>query len=140
VTLESIALDRDRAYPPRVTDFTATFWNGLAMGKFQTTRCTACAMFSFPPKPFCPHCWSRQVSWEDLATDGTLYSWTRIHAGPAVFESELPYDVGVVDLDAGIRLAVRLHATRQVEWRCNQRVRLVRLQYRDGSLFAAVAV
>jgi hypothetical protein len=92
---------------------------------------------SFPPKPICPHCWGDDVAWESLPGDGKLYSWTRIHAGPAVFEADLPYEVGIVDLDAGIRLACPLYGA-SVLWRCDMRVELLTLSFLDGPLFAAM--
>ena len=137
MTLEIIHIDAKRTYPPRVTAFTSTFWQGLSEGLLQSTRCQSCAKLTFPPKPICPHCWGDKVAWETLSQEGTLYSWTRIHAGPAIFEAELPYEVGVVDLDAGIRLACRLHSATATDWRCGMRVRIVTLDYQDGPLFAA---
>jgi uncharacterized OB-fold protein len=133
----SDTVNRDRAYPPRVTAFTAAFWEALADGRVITTRCARCQEATFPPKPICPHCLHDQVSWIDVAPNGRLYSWTRVHAGPAVFEEELPYAVGVVDLDAGLRLALRLHGAPEGDWRCGMPVRLVRLDYRDGPLLGA---
>lgn len=135
--LEIIPIDADRTYPPRVTRFTATFWHALGQGELRTTRCESCQRLSFPPKPICPHCWTESIRWETLSGAGTLYSWTRIHAGPAIFEPELPYDVGVVDLDAGIRLACRLYGEARTDWRCAMPVRVVALSYRDGPLMAA---
>jgi uncharacterized protein len=76
------------------------------------------------------------VSWEAVAPAGRLYSWTRIHAGPAVFESDLPYEVGIVDLDCGIRVACALRGA-SVDWKCDMAVRLITVSYVDGPLFAA---
>jgi uncharacterized OB-fold protein len=136
-TLEIVPIDAARTYPPRVTRFTATFWQALQEGQLKTTRCESCRRLSFPPKPVCPHCWTEGICWEPLSGVGTLYSWTRIHAGPAIFEPELPYPVGVVDLDAGIRLACRLYGAAGTQWRCDMPVRMVALSYRDGPLMAA---
>lgn len=136
----SVAIAGERAYPPRVTAFTARFWDALRAERLETTQCTACGHATFPPKPICPHCWHEDVRWIDVAPEGQLYSWTRIHAGPAVFERELPYSVGVVDLNMGIRLAVRLHDDGARDWKCDARVRLVRLDYTDGPLIGAVAL
>ena len=135
--LEILPVAGKRTYPPRVTRFTQTFWQGLRDGILQTTRCKSCERLTFPPKPICPHCWGDAVSWETLPVEGTLYSWTRIHAGPAIFEAELPYEVGIVDLDAGLRLACRLNAKIAADWRCGMRVKIVTLDYEDGPLFAA---
>ena len=138
MSLEIVPVGHERRYPPRVTQFTEPFWRGLSAGVFRSTRCESCRRLSFPPKPLCPHCWHDQVSWESLSPDGRLYSWTRIHAGPAVFASDLPYEVGVVDLDCGIRIACPLRGP-STDWQCDMAVRLITLSYTDGPLFAAVA-
>ena len=139
MTLEILRVDHSRRYPPRVTAFTKRFWDDLSEGVFSTTRCHRCSRFSFPPKPICPHCWTEDIVWEPLGPDGTLYSWTRIHAGPAIFEADLPLAVGVVDLDVGVRLATPLHGD-GVNWACGMRVRLLTQAYSDGPLFAAAPI
>ena len=125
------------SYPPRLSDFTQTFWNGLRSGIWQTTCCEDCAKVTFPPKPVCPHCWSPRVVWRPLGAKGTLYSWTRIHAAPAVFASESPYAVGIVDLADGVRLACRLMTTDSDQLTPGMPMEMVVLQYEDGPLFAA---
>ena len=135
--MEVVAIDTPRAYPPRVTAFTRSFWDGLSEGTLRTTRCETCARLTFPPKPICPHCWTERVAWESIAPTGTLYSWTRIHAGPAVFAAQFPYEVGVVDLDVRLRLACRLWAPADTAWGCGMAVRIVALIAPDGPMFAA---
>ena len=132
-----ISIAHARRYPPRVTAFTEPFWTGLSSGEFRVSRCAKCDKASFPPKPICPHCWTDGVRWEVVDTQGTLYSWTRIHAGPAIFEPDLPYPVGIVDLDIGIRLGCPLYGEK-VEWACGLRTRLVTLAHADGPFFAAM--
>jgi len=117
--------DKPLAYPPRITAFTRHFWDGLRNGLFQTTQCQSCDHLTFPPKPICPKCWHEDIKWVECAVSGTLYSWTRIHAGPAVFSEELPYVVGVVDLDCGVRLACRLQSADLAQnWACGMAVKL----------------
>jgi uncharacterized OB-fold protein len=135
--IDTVHLQHDRAYPPRVTTFSNRFWSALDEGRVETTACATCNQSTFPPKPICPHCWGNDVRWIELRPEGRLYSWTRIHAGPAVFEHELPYSVGVVDLMGGLRLAVRLVDEPDFPWQCDMPVRLVRLAYSDGSLLGA---
>lgn len=137
MTLESISIPRKRAYPPRVSAFTKPFWEGLAQGRWQTTCCTVCDTFTFPPKPICPHCWADKMVWENLATRGTLYSWTRIHAAPKVFTVEAPYSVCVVDLDIGLRIATRLIDREGIEFKPGILIDIVVLQFEDGPLFAS---
>jgi uncharacterized protein len=126
-----------RAYRPRVSAFTAPFWNALAQGHWRTVRCTSCARATFPPKPVCPHCWSTGMEWTDLQPRGLLYSWTRVHAAPAVFAEEAPYACGIVDLEDGLRIACRLVAEPDQPLRIGAAVDMVVLQYQDGPLFAA---
>ena len=98
------------AYPPRVTEFTRPFWDGLREGRFQTTRCTVCHHITFPPKPICPECWSEAVEWVDLRGVGSLRSYTEVHAAPAIFAAEVPYVLAIVDLDEGVRCLSRVLA------------------------------
>ena len=133
--LEIIPVDGPRAYPPRVTAFTRRFWHDLQDGRFTTTRCDDCRRFTFPPKPFCPHCWSRRVSWAELSGRGRLYAATTIHAAPAAFRGEAPYRVGIVDLEEGLRLATRLWGDGPAP--LDGAVRIVALCHEDGALFAA---
>jgi uncharacterized OB-fold protein len=133
--LEIFTVDGPRAYPPRVTAFTRTFWDALSDGQFRTTRCDACHGYTFPPKPFCPHCWSRSVSWAELSGRGRLYSATRVHAAPAAFRADAPYRVGIVDLEEGPRIAVRIWDHDAIA--LDAPVQIVALRYEDGPLFAA---
>ena len=135
MALASQTLDRPRAFPPRITEFTRHFWHGLAAGRFETTRCDDCERLTFPPKPFCPHCWSKRIAWVALAGRGKLYSQTVVHAAPLVFQDEVPYRVGIVDLDEGLRIATRVLA--EFERPLDTSVEIVVLNYRDGPLFAA---
>lgn len=127
-----------RRYPPRVTDFTKPFWQGLAEGRFLVTRCTRCEHSSFPPKPICPVCWATEITWFEVDTTGKLYSWTRVHAGPAIFDPDLPYVIGIVDLEAGIRLACPLVGS-AIDWRCGMAVDVISCIFEDGPFYAAVA-
>jgi uncharacterized OB-fold protein len=135
MSLEILSIDRARAYPPRVTAFTQRFWDSVAQGRLETTMCDDCGRFSFPPKSFCPHCWSTRTHWAELSGRGRLYSQTMIHAAPATFREEAPYRVGIVDLEEGLRVATRILA--ETTPPLDVQVRIVTLLYTDGPLFAA---
>ncbi|MEO8299792.1 MAG: OB-fold domain-containing protein [Burkholderiales bacterium] len=136
-TLPLIPVARKRSYPPRISAFTQPFWQGLAQGQWQSTCCEACGKFTFPPKPVCPHCWSDRMVWRPLSAQGTLYSWTRVHAPPTVFADEAPYAVCVVDLDIGLRIATRMVEREGAEPRIGSPMEVVVLQFEDGPLFAS---
>ncbi len=126
-----------RPYPPRASAFTERFWNDLASRRFSTTRCRACGNQTFPPKVVCPHCWSEEIEWVDMPVEGLLYSWTRIHAAPAVFQPLAPYTVGIVDLERRIRLACPLVVPDGAGVAVGSKVRMVVMAFEDGPLFAA---
>ncbi|SDG81505.1 Zn-ribbon domain-containing OB-fold protein [Microbacterium pygmaeum] len=97
-------------YPPRVTAFTRTFWDGLRDGTFLTTRCQDCGHMTFPPKPVCPECWKSNVEWVELSGRGVLVSYTEVSAAPQMFEHEAPYTLCIVDLDESVRCVSRVLA------------------------------
>ncbi len=138
--LDIIECQGKRAYPPRRSELTAQFWDALAEGRFLSTRCDACQKLTFPPKSFCPHCWNQAVTWVDVPKKGTVYSSTTVHIAPAIFGHEAPYDVCIVDLDAGMRIATRLIRRDAHAVQVGTRVELVVLKYEDGPLFAVRAV
>lgn len=135
MTLPFVEIPRPRAYPPRVTEVTNRFWQALREGRFETTHCVACGRLSFPPKPFCPHCWGRDLSWVELSGKGRLYSKTVVHAVPAVFSDESPIPVCIIDLDEGVRIATRL--VDGADLALDEPVQLLVLRFTDGVLFAA---
>ena len=139
MSLEIIPVQRPRPYPPRVSAFTARFWNSLAEGRFLSTWCDACRRFTFPPKPHCPVCWATEVDWKELGGAGRLYSYTINYVPPRGMAMEAPYAIGIVDLAEGVRLMCRLVGMPRLE-DVDGPVRLVTLAYQDGPLFAAKIV
>jgi uncharacterized OB-fold protein len=137
VSLRILDMPTDRPLAPRVTSFTARFWDALADGRLLATRCSGCGRLSFPPKTHCPGCLGADVDWVELSGRGSLYSATRVHAGPARFAADIPYALGIVDLEEGVRLVTRLLGAAGPE-HLDEEVALVVTRYRDGPLFAAM--
>jgi uncharacterized protein len=111
------------AYPPRITSFTRPYFEALARGILLTTRCVDCAELTFPPKVVCPYCWSREITWAELAGTGYLRSFTEVHAAPTMFVADVPYVLGLVDLDEGLRCMARIDGDFD-HLSCDQRVGL----------------
>lgn len=135
MTMPIVAVGHPRRYPPRVTEFTRPFWDALSLGRFLVTRCQSCGHHSFPPKPICAKCWTDRITWDEIETLGVIYSWTRVYAGPAIFDADLPYAIGVVDLDCGVRLAAPLVG--DGPWNCGMKIELVSMAFEDGPLVGA---
>lgn len=130
--------DQPHPYPPRITEFTQTFWNALAEGRFMTTASVDSGQLTFPPKPVSPHAWGEEVEWVELSGRGTLYAHTTVHASPAAFVGDLPYRICIVDLEEGIRLATRLIGPEEAT--IGGAVELVAVRHTDCMSYAARAV
>jgi uncharacterized protein len=132
MSLPFIDVASARPWPPRISAFTKPFWDALREGRLMTTRGRTSGRLTFPPKPFCPHDWGREVEWVELSGRGKLYTQTVIHATPAAFIGEAPIRNGIVDLEEGVRIAARILGEPALECR----VECIVLRYTDGPLFA----
>ncbi|MCJ8144006.1 OB-fold domain-containing protein [Ancylobacter sp. A5.8] len=65
-------------------------------------ECRACHTRMFPKTTVCCACMSEDVADAPLPSEGTLYSFTQVHVGPAQWNK--PLVVGYVDLPDGVRL------------------------------------
>jgi uncharacterized protein len=110
-----------------MTDEATTFRDAVMQERVLVQQCASCGKASLPPAPSCLHCGSPDVQQVPAATTGTLYTWTVTHVpfDPA-FAGDVPYTVGVVDLDDGSRLSglvdvppgdLRAGLRLQVTWR-----------------------
>lgn len=115
-------------YPPRMTEFTRTFWDGLKEGRFLTSRCKDCGHLTFPPKPICPECWKSDLEWVELSGRGSLVSYTEVSAAPQMFAHEAPYTLCIVDLDEGVRCVSRVLA----DWDSLTPDARVRVKFREA--------
>ena len=69
----------------------------------QDSRCGSCLKVSFPKKPICPGCLSKEdVEEIALSRRGELYSFSVAHVAPEGFKA--PYAFGFVVLPEGLRL------------------------------------
>ena len=52
----------------------------------------------------CTQCFSNNLEWITVEGIGKLLSYTIIHVAPEQFQSMVPYVVGIVELESGLRL------------------------------------
>jgi len=85
------------------------FWRACRAGRLEITRCRACGWYVHPPRPVCPRCQAREVSWEAVSGRATVVSYTVNHQRwmPGM---EVPYTIGLVELveQADLRLTTNL--------------------------------
>jgi len=87
---------------PTVTPETAHFWEGTKAGELRLQRCTPHGHTYFPPRPFCPHCGTRDVSVFKASGRAKLYSYIINHMKAPGFSG--PFIVAVVELEEGPRM------------------------------------
>lgn len=114
----------------------APFFDGLRSGRLSTTRC-ARGHVSWPPRVVCPICHADQLEWIDLPMAGSVYAFSAVLAGaPLGFEGEVPFVVGLVDLDgADLRLFGRIHGIPWTDCKVGQRVEVEPYELPDGRWF-----
>ena len=64
-------------------------------------RCVECGIVVFGPATFCQSCTSPRLEQIDLATEGTLYSYTIVRVPPPGWPGQVPYVLGEVELPEG---------------------------------------
>jgi uncharacterized OB-fold protein len=94
---------------PTMTTASKPFWDGLAEGELRLPYCQACESFFFPPRRWCPNCWTDQLEWRKSAGWGVVWSRTRVHVPfQGVRPGDVPYTALLVDLAEGVRIPALL--------------------------------
>jgi len=75
---------------------------------FRAYKCVDCGMVIAPPSGTCYSCGSTRMEWTEVSGNGKLVSFTVIHVAPEDFQAEVPYYVGIVELEEGTRVTARL--------------------------------
>ena len=92
---------------PKPTPETQHFWDGCKAGELRLQRCGACTRSYFPPRPFCPHCASRDVEVYAASGRATLYSYVINHRPRPDMGTE-PHSIAVVTLAEGPRMMTNI--------------------------------
>ena len=64
---------------PAVSSLNRPYWEGLTQRRLVMPQCDECGKFWYPPTPFCPECWSRDFTWQQLSGRGRVNSWVVFH-------------------------------------------------------------
>lgn len=93
---------------PKPTPDSEEFWAGARRGELRIQRCLSCGKAYFYPRPFCPHCSSKDVEWFTASGRGRLYSYVIVHRAAPGFKDYTPYAIAVVELDEGPRMMTNI--------------------------------
>jgi len=80
------------------------FYKFMNEGKVMGAKCKNCGKLMLPPRPICTQCYSEKLEWIELSKRGRLLTYTIIHVAPPQFQHLIPYAVGIVELDKGLKL------------------------------------
>jgi len=80
------------------------FYKFASERKLMAAKCKKCGTMLLPPRPMCTKCFSSDLEWVELENEGKLLTYTVIHVSPKQFESFVPYSVGIVELEDGLKL------------------------------------
>jgi uncharacterized protein len=108
------------------------------------SRCTACGAYTFPSQSGCPRCAATEMELVELASEGTIWTWTSQeflppappYAGPETAETFEPYYLGFVELDGQLRVESRLVDFGDKPPEIGQPVKMIVMPYgthRDGN-------
>jgi len=87
----------------------APFWEGCRNHKLVLPKCGACGRVHFYPRSFCPYCDAREIEWIEATGKGEIYSYAIVRQPiEAAFAKLVPYCIGIVELDEGVRLSTRI--------------------------------
>ncbi|MEJ2546043.1 MAG: Zn-ribbon domain-containing OB-fold protein, partial [Calditrichaceae bacterium] len=76
--------------------------------RLQGRKCQDCGKLSFPPRLVCPKCKSRKSEPYEFNGKGKLYSYTTLYQAPDRFDPMVPYVVGLIDLEEGVRVTAQV--------------------------------
>jgi uncharacterized OB-fold protein len=111
---------------PVVNADSATYWAGVAKGILMIRRCRSCELLHFMPRHLCPHCWSDNLEWIESSGCGHVHSFTIVRRAPiAVFNSQVPYVLALIDLAEGPRMMANIRGPDASNLRIGDAVRVI---------------
>ena len=90
---------------PEPDEYSTPFFDGAANNQLIIRHCKGCDAFLAPGSRNCTECLGEDVEWQAASGQGTLHTFgvmhQRYHPG---FDSEIPYNIAVVQLKEGPRI------------------------------------
>lgn len=81
------------------------YWDAAREERLLIRHCAACGAHHFYPRPFCPTCWSTDVTWVEASGRATLYTYSVVHSNDLPpFPDRVPYVAAIVELAEGPRM------------------------------------
>jgi uncharacterized OB-fold protein len=100
------------------------FYKHIGLGKLLGGKCRKCGKLHLPPRPLCDNCYSSDFEWTEVSGRGKLLTYTVIHVVPAQFQSMAPYAMGIIELEAGVRMLGMIREVKPEEIRIGMSLEL----------------
>jgi len=100
--------------------------------RLEAGKCKACGEVYYPPRLVCS-CGGREFESVTLSDTGEVVTYTVIRVAPGGFTEEVPYALGIVEVEGGVRLMAQLVDVPLEEIKTGMPVRLeFRKIYEEG--------
>lgn len=94
---------------PEIDEANRPYWDAARRGELLLPRCEACGGFFFPPRSWCPHCYSQKLGWARASGLGSVASFTKLYITSIKdYASEFPYVLATVKLAEGPQLMTNI--------------------------------
>lgn len=85
------------------------FFEGAKSGKLMIPFCRDCEKFFYYPRILCPQCTKSDVEYKEVEKSGSIVTFSVLYRAPTErFEKELPYAFGVIKLNCGAQMLLRI--------------------------------
>ena len=109
------------------------FWEGCKEDKFLLQSCNACNTINWFPRSHCVACGADRFTWKPASGRGVLETFSVVYRPMnAAWASEVPYILGMVRLEEGIRMVTRIVSPRGEETPMDSPVRAKFVQIGGG--------
>lgn len=90
---------------PVPTATSEPYWRKAGEGTLTLQFCSGCDEYVFYPRLMCGRCNAPELEWRPVSGQGTVYTFAVVHRAPSPeFRTDVPYVVGLIDLDEGVRM------------------------------------
>lgn len=120
----SLAKDYRKSLPA-LTPLSMPFWEGASKHELKMQKCKSCGTFFWYPRAWCVECGSRDYEWVATKGKGKLHSFSivrQVVQNSSGFETDLPYVLGMVDLEEGPRMIAQIFGMKPDEAKIGEKV------------------
>jgi hypothetical protein len=103
----------------------ARYWREIPRRyRLEAGKCTKCGYIAFPARLVCPECGNRKFEDYKLNDTGKVVSFTTIEVGPTEFSDQVPYNVGIIELNDGVKITAQISDAKSGDIKIGSNVKL----------------